>query len=335
MKNLSVALGRSEEELKTAVGKLEAFCGFPSEDVRLLAESRNQLRAKLSQLGLDPDDTTGPELYHALLAKYAQDAATVDRVLGITTETSVEQKLDKVCQLLNHTLHLRDAWTLKTTTAKQLLAAAPPKKVMKQLHYRSVDSLLKREDIPAVILMSEQIESASWRKKFDAKVAKLTSTNFELQPPRVVRLSPKLVAGEPRVAISHLGAAVALWPANSDIPTLTMALMLADGLSQIGEQNGGTTLEPAHVALKWWTDAEHLVFDEDGVPVSLNFKDVAANHLQNSSYGQHQNQNGHQALWAKLMDRYKNYIDELPQEFHAVQKSAAPALALEPVEIYE
>lgn len=338
MRNLAVLLGKTEQELHQNIGKLEQMCGFPSEDVRIMAESKSQLRHKLGQLGLDPDDTTGPELYHALLAKYDKDAATVDRVLGVSVQTSSEQKLDKVCQLLDHTLHLRQTWVLKSTVAKQLLAANPPKKLMKSLGYRSVDSFLKREDIAAALLAAEQIESASWQKRMQSKIHKLPSTNFELRTPQVVKLSSKLPSMEAGVVVSQLAGAAAMWPNSYDMPTLTMALMLADGLAQIGEQQERLSLDPAHIALKWWTDAEHLVFDDNGQPVSLNFKDIATNHLQAHAYGQHSNQNGHQAMWAQLMERYKNYIDELPQEIESVPQKAGvitQQLAMEPAEIYE
>ena len=62
-------LGKTEKEVAKAILTLEKLCGQPSEDIRLVNASRQKIKNKTSQLGLDPNDTTGPELYHALLAK--------------------------------------------------------------------------------------------------------------------------------------------------------------------------------------------------------------------------------------------------------------------------
>jgi len=339
MDALATVLGKTEHEVQEAVGKLEELCGYPSEDVRLLADAQHQLRTKIAQLGLDPDDTTGPELYHALLAKYSSDCAAIDRSLNINDQTSVSQKLAKVKDLLNHTMQLHGVWVLKPTVAKKLLLANPPKKLMKQLNYRSAASLVKHQNPAELILAAEQLESTTWNKTFKTKVAHLSSTDFELRLPQTFNLSPKLASSSlaGQVIVSQLAGAVTIWPGGADLPSLTMALLLMDGLEQLGEQQAPQNLASAHIALRWWSGAEHLVFNADGQPISLNFKDVAANQLSGASYGDHLNQNGYQVLWSNLMNRYKNYVDELPGELLPAQTSSVlkPELALEPIEIYE
>jgi hypothetical protein len=62
-KNLAHLLNQPEALVELAINKLEHLNGYESTDVRLLAEINNKVRTKTKELGLDPDDTTGPELY--------------------------------------------------------------------------------------------------------------------------------------------------------------------------------------------------------------------------------------------------------------------------------
>jgi hypothetical protein len=68
-KKLAELLDEPEVVVESVIKKLEHISGWESTDVRLLAEINNKVLAKHLELGLDPKDTTGPELYHALLAK--------------------------------------------------------------------------------------------------------------------------------------------------------------------------------------------------------------------------------------------------------------------------
>src|SRR5947208_2061243 len=101
-KTLARLLGKSEKEVVAAISKLEALCGYPSEDVRLLAENKQKLRAKTMQLGLDPDDTTDEELYYALLGRFSRDSQTIDKALGVNDSTKLDERIDKAIQLVNH-----------------------------------------------------------------------------------------------------------------------------------------------------------------------------------------------------------------------------------------
>ena len=66
-KLLSDLLGAAEPMFSLAIKQLEADSGNPSADIRLTAEITGKVYLKTQELGLDPDDTTGRELYHALL----------------------------------------------------------------------------------------------------------------------------------------------------------------------------------------------------------------------------------------------------------------------------
>jgi predicted nucleic acid-binding protein len=75
---LSELLDEPEVVVESVIKKLEHMSGWESTDVRLLAEVNNRVRTKMSELGLDADDTTGHELFHALRAKLEKDEASIN-----------------------------------------------------------------------------------------------------------------------------------------------------------------------------------------------------------------------------------------------------------------
>src|SRR5258706_15446098 len=96
MSKLATMLGQSAAEVKKLIDGLEAKTGFESIDVNFLASNHLGVRRALANLGLDPDDTTGPELYQALQAKFNSDSSLFDRSLGISEPLSDDQKLTSI-----------------------------------------------------------------------------------------------------------------------------------------------------------------------------------------------------------------------------------------------
>jgi hypothetical protein len=82
----------------------------------------------------------------------------------------------------------KNAWVLKHSVARKLLKATPPKKVMKQLNYRSVDSMLKREPIAEIYGAIRILETGAWQDKFLAKYKTLKPHDFESRDIEVVQL---------------------------------------------------------------------------------------------------------------------------------------------------
>src|SRR5258708_3475023 len=70
---LAELLGATEPLFSLSVKQLEEASVRPGADVRLLAEIVGKVRLKTKELGLDPDDTTGEELYHALINRIKKD----------------------------------------------------------------------------------------------------------------------------------------------------------------------------------------------------------------------------------------------------------------------
>jgi hypothetical protein len=75
----------------------------------------------------------------------------------------------------------KKAWVLKQSVAKRLLKATPPKRVMKHLGYRSIDSMLKRESIAELYAAMRFVETAEWQTGFLKKYTKLQPSDFEMR----------------------------------------------------------------------------------------------------------------------------------------------------------
>lgn len=331
MNKLAVLAGKSAEEFKLAISKLEEMSGWPSEDVRQFAQASQAVRAKVTSLGLDPDDTTPEELYRALLVRYQRDATSLERALNVGANSGLDERIDKAGQLVARSLDMPEAWALKSADAKKLIKKNPPKHLMKTLHYRSVDSLLKHEDIGVVFLGARLTEPVSWRTKLESQIAKLGTTAYELRPLKIVNLDlSKLAAhasADQVITSPAIGAAAVSPNLPLDTPILTIALLLLDGLEAMSEHSLEHRLHSVHPALAWWADAEHLSFLRDGEPVSFNYKDVARNHLAAQDFNTRLCEAAQHCFWQRLMSSYKSYLDELPREVLSAEQSLAKRLA--------
>lgn len=176
-KTISQLLGKKEEQVSRIINKLEALAGHPGEDIRLLADIRANSSRKITDLGLDPNDTTARELNAALSSRLKNDGSLLARAVG-AGHISSGDKLNRL--LINLAApSAGSTWTLKKHAARDLLQQSPPKKVMKFMGYRSVHSMLKREDLVEVYAAAVFLESSSWQQNFWKKHARLQSSDFE------------------------------------------------------------------------------------------------------------------------------------------------------------
>lgn len=176
---LSLVLGTNQPMFGKSISELEHAAGTPSEDIRLSSEIEQRTKQKISQLGLDPKDTTGPELYNALKQRLRGDEQVLRQALNIASDADADTVLSKIQTYFDNELMSSTCFALKHATAKRILKAKPPKNTMKALGYRSLDSMLKQEPAPAVYAVTELVESATWHKQFREQYAKLTPLDFE------------------------------------------------------------------------------------------------------------------------------------------------------------
>lgn len=183
---LSLALGAQEPIFSQSIRQLEQASGAPSADIRLTADIQNRTRQKIAELGLDPNDTTGPELYSALRERIKLDDIHVRTVLGLDDSATSMDVLLRVEEVISAAEMQKQCFALKASVAKRLFKKKTPKNVMKRLGYRSLDSMLKHEPVAAIYAASVMTESATWQRHFYEQYVQLRPSDFEMRPMNIL-----------------------------------------------------------------------------------------------------------------------------------------------------
>ncbi len=189
-RTLAEILGVNKTLLADDIQHMEDASGHTSVDVRLTAEILRKIQFKTKELGLDPLDSTGEELYHALLGLAELHNEFLARKIGAQGD-DVEKILPRIRDTVLAVDMPRKTWALKHSTAKRLLKAMPPKKLMKYLGYKSLDSMLKREPIAELYAGLRLVEDEAWYDKFLGQYSKLLSMDFEVRNVEVRVLDTK------------------------------------------------------------------------------------------------------------------------------------------------
>jgi hypothetical protein len=222
-----------------ALKQLEQVSGNASVDVRLTAEIVGKVHMKMRALGLDPTDTTGAELYSALVNLLRQHDDFLAKRIGIDDSRNVDEVIRRIADTIPALNVPRKAWVLKPAVAKRLIKQTPPKKVMKQLGYRSIDSMIKRESVHELYAAMRFLETKEWLDKFIAKYKDLHPSDFENHQIEIIRMdvdkwgeSAMKFVHESRQNITHLKelGVIALLPLPikqmSGLTIITLPLVL-------------------------------------------------------------------------------------------------------------
>jgi hypothetical protein len=185
---LSELVGASEPMFSIILRDLERASGHHGVDVQFTGEIIRKGRMKVKELGLDPADTTGPELYHGLINMLKLHEGFIAKRIGVEYPSDVDEVMTCIKYAIDRIQIPKNAWVLKHSVARKLLKAVPPKKVMKYLNYRSVDSMLKREPITEIYGAIRFLETQAWQDKFLAKYKSLKPSDFENRDIEIVRL---------------------------------------------------------------------------------------------------------------------------------------------------
>lgn len=250
---LSASLQATEPAFRQGITRLEAANGRPSADIRLSTEVQQATKRKIQTLGLDPYDTTPQELYQALLSRVAEDDRRLTRVLQTLAATHVSAEADVVAGMAHALRELPDAkrcFALKSSSFKALIKKQPPKKAMKQLGYRSLESFLKHES-PALIMAAAWLsEDRRWQKKLIEQYKRLSPSDFESRTISIVQLSTTrykelveaVVHTQKRNLLSfrELGVVVLL-PLTAEAPAGSVTASLSLALHELNEIRASST----------------------------------------------------------------------------------------------
>lgn len=176
---LSELLGAREPAFQQGLQKLERASGGASEDIRLTAEILHSMQDRLKQLGLDPHDTTGRELYAALMQRVKEDNAIFQSLIGVVANNDLHQVTTTVEHFINTLDMPKEVFALRSAAGKRLLRKNPPKRAMKRLGYRSLESMLKHEPCSLIFTAAHLAETTVWHRQITAAYKRLTPSDFE------------------------------------------------------------------------------------------------------------------------------------------------------------
>lgn len=232
---LAELIGVTEPTFRAQLMRLEQAAGLPGADIRLMMHVINETRSKIRELGLDPRDTTGPELFAALQVRLQEDEARVRTALGVTDTATATEVLEAIRHYLAKLGLDTSSFVVKQAVMRQLLKKMQPKATMKKLGYRSIDSMVKHEP-PAQLLSATMLcESHDWHHHHLEMYKKLKSADFETKPVSFYvptakhwpELAAKYVQSQKQniLTVSELGAVILL-PLEHDMPGLAITTML-------------------------------------------------------------------------------------------------------------
>jgi hypothetical protein len=167
------------------VENMERLCGRPGVDIKLSLKLKQSHPRAIKKLGLDPGDTSGEEFYEALKHRLQSDDKRIAEMIGAGGNDTPETINKKTIGYIDKKISMPDAWQLKGTFIRKVLKKYPPKTLMKATGYRSVDSLLKREQLAEVIALSRSVDG-KWYEKVSEEYKKAVATDIEQKPVRVL-----------------------------------------------------------------------------------------------------------------------------------------------------
>ncbi len=160
-------LSAQEPLFTQSLRELEIITGKKNLDNALAAEILEKTAGAIRSLGLDPLDTNDKELFHALEHRVREHNQNLARSLGSSDEAPVRDIIPKLVEVVNTTKMMRKCWVLKKSVAKDLLREMPPKKMMKHLGYRSIESMFKNENFAELYSALRFSEGGEWLNEYN------------------------------------------------------------------------------------------------------------------------------------------------------------------------
>lgn len=192
---ISDILGYDPNYVRELLDKLErANTGAPV-DVQLIGDVHAHSARFHRALSLDPSDTEPREFYAALRSRVRADNERLARAIGGQHADAVSEMTPLIVRAIQRLLP-KQCWVLKTSVIKDVLISHPPIRTMEALGYRSVKSLVKREQADVLLVIARYLEDQAWNQSVIEMYADLSPSDFEIRPLRVVALD-KMTLIEP------------------------------------------------------------------------------------------------------------------------------------------
>jgi hypothetical protein len=187
---ISDILQAPEPHFSHTIQQWEQLGNRPGHDARLISDISQRRQEALRALQLDEKDTTPKELFYALRHRAGDSNRELERIIGIKPADTPKQSVDKIVKFVEKMDVPRGVWVVRHTVIKDLLKKQPPKKLLKTLGLRSIDSVLKRNSAYELLSMAVCVESPDWREKFRLKLKKLKPSDFRVNEVGIFQLAP-------------------------------------------------------------------------------------------------------------------------------------------------
>lgn len=197
MQMLSRLLGKETDYFERTIAKLEAAIDRPAIDVEVIGEIAAKAARLKCQLRLDPSDTTAEELYQVLLQTLRNDNTNAARVLGGMHANAVSEMTPLIVAWLNKRYRQQECLAVKPPVLKRLIRNNPPHAVMKALHYRSIDSMIKHEAAEHIVVLARYFESSEWNTRHADLLESLTPGDMVSRTIMIVHLDKDVLVRTP------------------------------------------------------------------------------------------------------------------------------------------
>ncbi len=215
-------LNAREPLFSMTIDDLERASGNSGIDIALAANISQNFHEAVAGLGLDSRDLSSSEIYAAIMNRVRDDGARIMEKLRKTSAIDFAKKSPLG----------KNVWVLKHAAAKNLLRKSPPQKLMKNLGYRSIDSMLRREKIDEIYTAIRFSENDEWLDEFNKGFAKITPTDFEIRGTKIIEINSEKFGILARdfmrrkhhdvIHAKEIGV-VAIVPRPESLPLLTLA----------------------------------------------------------------------------------------------------------------
>lgn len=176
---LSEMLGSPRTTLTFQINEFEKISGKPGLDIRLSGELKDLYGQKAEALGLDKHDTNAKELYFAMKSQVLKNSDKLSALIGVSDTDKPEEAVKKSIAFVEKRLGKKTVWGLKPSVARKQLKDNSPKRLMKILGLRSIDSALKRESLPLLYCFARLLEPPVWHNKYASQSLKLSNSDFD------------------------------------------------------------------------------------------------------------------------------------------------------------
>ncbi|MDO8336032.1 MAG: TIGR00730 family Rossman fold protein [Candidatus Saccharibacteria bacterium] len=172
-------LDAEEPIFSLSLRDLEKASGHQAVDVKLIADITRETHAATKELGLDHKNTTGKELYQALLARIAADNERVTKLIGGHDSDDVRHIVPFLVDAANKVKFNRKVFVLKHDKAKDLLRQMPPQKLMERLGYKDIEDLFNGENFSEMYTALRFSEGPDWLNEYDELFKSVTASDYE------------------------------------------------------------------------------------------------------------------------------------------------------------